>query len=267
MTQKPNILPGFGFDLNEPIVIDQDFDITISVEIAEQTGFGNALLEPVIIDQEFDTIELSEKIELAEGCENFDTDSEYIPRLDKPTIPLTVQFHSNGNNREYLHPNHPLSDNDIQYVREILNNAGESNALHVAECPFLILDYLYDTYGIEVRHAPDPNVRARVKVLNIHLFFSIKDVEFLFSDREIYEKFILPKLDRKRRLTTAFNRPIALPYEIRIPDKNGKMKWYSISIKIIDISAMQGGKSLAVYLQNVCIDTTDKDTYVGGEKS
>jgi hypothetical protein len=197
--------------------------------------------------------------------DNISTDSEYIPHPNEPTIPLTVQFASGGQHKEYLHPNHPLNKYQLADIRHQLKKLGESDALKVFESPLAILDYLQDAFGIKWRHAPDPNRRRYVKTLKLYIFHSFKDIEFQFAATDDYVFFVLPKLERIRRITTRFNRPIALPYEILLPG-NG-FQWYSVSIEIVDISAMQGAKSLKTYMSNVGMPTSDKEAYKPSQKA
>lgn len=205
------------------------------------------------------------EIKLPEGWDNISTDSEYIPRPNESTIPLTVQFASGGQHREYLHPNHPLNKHQLADVKYQLKKIGEENALKIFKSPLAILDYLSDTFEIKWRHAPDPNRRRYIKTLKLFIFHSFKDIEFQFGSTDDYVFFVLPKLERIRRITTRFNRPIPLPYEILLPG-NG-FQWYSVSIEIVDISAMQGAKSLKTYMSNVGIATTDKEAYKPSQKA
>ncbi|NJO62533.1 MAG: hypothetical protein HC836_31190 [Richelia sp. RM2_1_2] len=52
-----------------------------------------------------------------------------------------------------------------------------------------------------------------------------------------------------------------------LPDKKGNLKWKSVSLNILDVSAMQGSKGLNTYLGNVGMSTNDKNTYEKWEKS
>lgn len=205
---------------------------------------------------------------LPDGWSILSTDAEYIPITNYPTIPLTVQFaDSAGLSREYLHPNHPYSDNQLKELRKILEELGESDALHVFRAPNAILDYYHDIYGIEWRESPNPNKRRYIQTIDLHIFFSFKDLEFTFNSKEEYVFYCLERLERIRRITTKFNRPIPLPYEMRLPNKKGKLVWKSIALNILDVSAMQGSKGLETYLGNVGMSTDGKTEYERWEKS
>ena len=78
---------------------------------------------------------------------------------------------------------------------------------------------------------------------------------------------MLCRLERIRRITSKFNRPIPLPYEQYLPDKKGRMKWKSVALNIQDLSAMQGSKALATYYSNVGMSTDDKNEYEKWEKA
>lgn len=102
--------------------------------------------------------------------------------------------------------------------------------------------------------------RKRVKTIKLYFFFSFKDIQFLFAKDSDFLYYCLQFLERIRRITTKFNKPIALPYEIQLPTQKG-MKWHALSIELIDICAMQGAKSLQIYLQNVGLPDETKDLW------
>jgi hypothetical protein len=203
---------------------------------------------------------------LPESWDKISTDTEYVPVTNNPTTPLTVQYASAGKKREYLHPKHPYNKHELKDIQYQLKKLGELESLKMFESPLGILDYLKDEFEIEWRLAKNPNKRRYTHTLKLFLFWSFKDIEFQFATKEDYIFYALPKLEKIRRITTSFNRPIALPYEIRIPSTKG-FQWKSLSLEIIDISAMQGAKSLKVYMRNVGLNTTDKETYSNKEKS
>lgn len=205
---------------------------------------------------------------LPDGWSTLSTDAEYIPVTNYPTIPVTVQFADGaGLSREYLHPNHPYTDNQLKELRKILDELGENDALHVFQSPNAILDYYHDAYGIDWRESPNPNKRRYVQTIDLHIFFSFKDLEFTFNSKEEYVFYCLERLERIRRITTKFNRPIPLPYEMRLSNKKGKLVWKSIALNILDVSAMQGSKGLETYLGNVGMSTDAKTEYERWEKS
>ena len=206
---------------------------------------------------------------LTEGWDNISTDAEYIPITNHPTIPLCIQFADGaGNSKEYLHPNHCFNDEKLKQLRRDLDDLDEKDTLKIFKAPHAFLDYYQDVYGIEWRESRNPKRRQYTQILNVHFFFSFKDLEYNFKSKADYEFFMLCKLERIRRITTKFNRPIALPFEMRLPSKDGKkMVWKAVSLNLLDVSAMQGSKGLATYLSNVGMSTDDKNEYQGHEKS
>ena len=97
-------------------------------------------------------------LNLPDGWNKVGTDVEYIPVTNYPTVPLCVQFaDAAGNSREYLHPNHPYTDKQLEELRKELDRLGETETLHIFEAPHAILDYHKDTYGINWRESPNPN--------------------------------------------------------------------------------------------------------------
>lgn len=204
--------------------------------------------------------------ELPIGWDSISVDTEYIAVTNRPTIPLTIQYASADQAQEFLHPNNPYKTDELRDIKLRLDEIGEKDALKIFKAPFATLDYLKDKFGIVWRIPNNPNKRRYVHTIKQYIFFSFKDIEFQFRDVEDYKHYVLPKLDRIRRITTSYNRPIALPYEIRIPTKKGYV-WKAISIELIDISAMQGGKGLKVYMQNVGMSTDDKVKYTSEDKS
>ena len=98
----------------------------------------------------------------------FSTDSEYLPREDDKTLPISVAIKGlNEDAKFYLHPNCPINENDRQH-----------DSFKSTFVPF-------DYYGIEYREIDLTIKRKR----NSHycrfesfIFYSYKDIEFLFSD-------------------------------------------------------------------------------------
>ncbi|MEL6166038.1 MAG: hypothetical protein AAFR37_20615, partial [Cyanobacteria bacterium J06628_3] len=207
-------------------------------------------------------------LNLPDGCFTLSTDAEYIPISNHPTIPLCIQFADGANNsREYLHPNHPYNDKQLKELRKDLDTLGETESLHIFEAPHGVLDYYKDTYGVNWRESPNPNKRRYTQIIDLHIFFSFKDLQYNFKSDADYQFFLLPRLERIRRITSKFNRPIPLPYEMYLPDKKGNLKWKSVSLNILDVSAMQGSKGLSTYLANVGMSTDDKNEYEKWEKA
>lgn len=204
------------------------------------------------------------KPKLPKGWNTISVDTEYCPVTDSATIPLTIQLATGEVHSEYLHPSHPYTALELLEIRRQLDESGESqNTLKVfRNCA--ILEFLKDNYNIEYRR--QEGKRRKTITLNIFLFFSFKDIEFLFADKRVFKDEVLPRLERKRRITTHLGRNLPLDFEIRIPSDRGKMEWYSVSIQIVDICAMQGAGGLEKYMLNVGMNIDDKGTYTKAEK-
>ncbi|MBW4635961.1 MAG: hypothetical protein KME30_29990 [Iphinoe sp. HA4291-MV1] len=204
---------------------------------------------------------VEETLKLPIGWDEVGFDTEYLATTDQRTTPFCISLFSAGNHAEYLHPDsHPAKFPPIMVdVRRKLKKIGEQDTLQVFESPFVILDFLNDKYNIEWRPIKDLQ-RRRVHTLKMYFFFSFKDLEFLWAKNTDFQYYCLQYLERIRRITTKFNKPLALPYEILLPTQKG-MKWHCLSIELIDIAAMQGAKSLKVYLQNVGLPTDDKTVW------
>ena len=214
------------------------------------------------------TVDKVVTINLPDECFTLSTDAEYIPITNYPTVPLCIQFADGANNsREYLHPNPPYTDEQLKRLRHDLDALEETEALQIFEAPNAVLDYYQDTYGIKWRESPNPNKRRYTQIIDLHIFFSFKDLQYNFKSDADYQFFVLTRLERIRRITSKFNRPIPLPYEMYLPDKKGNLKWKSISLNPLDVSAMQGSKGLSTYLGNVGMSTDDKNEYQKFEKS
>ena len=185
----------------------------------------------------------------------------FFAQTDNATVPFCISLYSAGNHGEYLHPNsHPAKFKPILIdVKRKMQLLAEMQSLRVFQTPFVILDFLNETYKIQWRPIKDLQ-RKRVKTLKIYFFFSFKDIQFLFAKDSDFLYYCLQFLERIRRITTKFNKPIALPYEINLPTKSG-MKWHALSLEVIDICAMQGAKGLQVYLQNVGLPDETKDLW------
>jgi len=227
----------------------------------DEDEFGNAKVDVKQLKGKSKTEVIENSLELPDDWDKIANDTEYIPITDQKTVPFCSSIYSAGNHAEYLHPNsYPAKFPPIMIdVRRKLKQIGEENTLQVFKSPHVILDFLYDVYKIQWRPIKDLQ-RKRVKTLTEYLFFSFKDVEFSWAKESDYIYYCLQFLERIRRMTTKFNKPIALPYEILLPTQRG-MKWHALSIDIKDICAMQGAKSLKNYLQNVGLPTDDKTVW------
>lgn len=191
-------------------------------------------------------------------------DSEFQPITNKKTIPISVQIQATGMKEKFFI--HPKSSDRVQAkAREVGHTIFES--------PFVIFDYLEcDWKYLE----GNPKNYERI---NIHLFYSFKDAEFLFRDEETYTKFVLPHLSRTRRISSKTQvstdlgtfcvESVGLPYMVQLPDESngGKMRWYKVSISITDICAMQGAESLHTYASNVGIEMLTKSHYNAIQKA
>ena len=102
----------------------------------------------------------------------FATDSEFVPKLDNPTEPLSLTIEDErGNTKFYIHPN--ASEDVLKHAKKI----GDKIFKH----DFAILDFLEDVYGFEVgKKSENVNYKNYV-TLEILIFFSFKDIEFLFK--------------------------------------------------------------------------------------
>jgi len=200
-------------------------------------------------------------LELPPDWNEIGFDSEYLAITDQRTVPFCISLHSADNYAEYLHPNsYPAKFEPIMIdVRRKMKMIGELQSLRVFKTPFVILDFLNDVYKIQWRPIKDLQ-RKKVKTLKMYFFFSFKDLEFLWAKDTDFIHYCLQYLERIRRITTKFNKPIALPYEIYLPTQKG-MKWHALSIELIDLCAMQGAKGLKTYLQNVGLSTDDKSVW------
>lgn len=202
------------------------------------------------------------------------TDAEYLPILDNPTIPLVITFGTLSSDDsgttaytgEYIHPDHPYTVTELDSIYKTVEVLGESkNCLKVFNEDIALLDYLKD--GWEINSRPLVGQRKKVFTIKLFIFWSFKDLEFQFKNKQFYRNEILPQLSRIRRITTGYGKPIALPYEIALPTSRRKIEWHALSIEVVDISAMQGAKGLESYMLNVGLSTTDKQSYRKDEKS
>jgi hypothetical protein len=235
--------------------------VDTETDVKEDDKFHNAKIDIQQLKNKSLNETVAEILELPKGWDEIGFDTEYLAITDQRTVPFCISLHSAGNDAEYLHPNsYPAKFEPIMIdVKRKMKLIGEMQSLRVFKTPFVILDFLQDIYQIQWRTIKDLQ-RRRVKTLKMYLFFSFKDLEFLWSKDADFLYYCLQYLERIRRITTKFNKPIALPYEVSLPTQKG-MKWHSLSIELVDICAMQGAKGLKTYLQNVGLSTDDKTVW------
>ena len=175
-------------------------------------------------------------------------DTEFQPITDNPTLPISIQLKSEyGVEKFFLHPDTPIPELYRKHP--------------VFTSPFALIDY----FLLECRERPSGKRVANTLKLEIYIFFSFKDLEFLFADREFYRQNILPNLQRNRRISNVSH--IILPWDVKgINPKTGKVEWQRLSLVIKDISAMQGTASLKSYSENVGIVMPNKGSYSAKEK-
>lgn len=204
---------------------------------------------------------VAEVLELPDNWDEIGFDTEYLARTNQRTVPFCISLFSADNFAEYLHPDsHPAKFPQIMSdVRRKMKLLGELQSLRVFKTPFVILDFLNDIYKIQWRENKDLQ-RRKVHVIKMYFFFSFKDLEFLWMKDSDFLYYCLQFLERIRRITTKFNKPIALPYELLLPTEKG-MKWHALSIELVDLCAMQGAKGLKTYLQNVGLPDETKDLW------
>lgn len=243
---------------------DDEFGgLTVNIEAlkAKSQPQSEVQIKPLVKKEKSLSETVAEVLELPDGWDKIGFDTEYIPQTDARTLPFCVSLYSAGNCAEYLHPeSHPAKFMPVMVdVKRKMKLIGELQSLRVFSTPFVILDFLSDIYKIQWRPIKDLQ-RRRVKTIKLYFFFSFKDLEFLFAKSPDFAYYCLAYLERIRRITTKFNKPITLPYEIYLPT-NRDMKWQALSIELVDICAMQGAKGLKTYLQNIGVSTEDKTTW------
>lgn len=177
------------------------------------------------------------------------SDSEYVPVLDRPTKPMTISLWFSDRDKApkmWFHPNAPIPL--------------EKRKHPTFKTPFAVMDQL----GCEWRENDGTLSTEMVFCVNDFFFFAFKDIEWLFADRQFYIDKVLPYLERTRRISS--QRPITLPWDVKLPNKKGKLVWHKLTLKPLDICAMQGNGSLAEYASNVGFEMPDKATYTREEK-
>lgn len=198
------------------------------------------------------------------------TDAEFQTKINCRVTPIgSVIEDSNSNQRFYIHPN--ASPKVLAKARQVEHK--------IFEYDFAILDFLKDVYGYDVKNLDGTESLKNLKCVDIHIFWSFKDLEFLFAEKDDYVNLLLNKLERTRRIRISNDcytsnglirgNSVSLPYAVQLPDNsnNGKKRWFKISMTLSDISAMQGNTSLKEYASNVGIEMIDKETYTALQKT
>lgn len=178
----------------------------------------------------------------------------YLPGVKTWTKPISIQLSEgfdNTNPKLYLHPQTHIPK---QYHKHPVYSA-----------PFAPLQYIQDIndWHWETYDTSEDIKRKENICINLYWFWSLQDIRFLFKDDEDYKRLILPYIKVLRRATTEMGRKIPLPYRIKMPNKKGFMRWHYVSLKLFDISAMQGRESLNTYAKNVGINLVDKGLFDG----
>lgn len=197
------------------------------------------------------------------------TDSEFQTKINCTVTPIGLVIEDNhGNQRFYIHPN--ASGRVLKKARQVGHK--------IFKYDFAILDFLKDVYGYDVKNLDGTESLKNLKCIDIHIFWSFKDLEFLFAKKEDYVNLLLNKLERTRRIRIdnechtsnglIRGNSVSLPYAVQLPDNknNGKNRWFKLSIIVSDISAMQGNTGLKEYASNVGIEMIDKESYNAIEK-
>lgn len=184
--------------------------------------------------------------------EGYDTDSEYRPVLNKPTEPLLLTMQVDDEVKLFLHPKAPLSPEQRKHP--------------TFQSPFAYIDakgWEWELSDVK------PN---NTKMLTEFMYWSPKDLEYMFAEKIDYVDCVLNHLKRIRRYYS--ERPLQLKSGgrylcIKVPEpKTGKMRWMGLSLLIKDISAMQGAVPLVVFSKNVGVkmDST-KEIFSTAEKA
>lgn len=175
-------------------------------------------------------------------------DSEYKTLANNKTKPISIQIYTPGREpRFYLHP-------DVELAQEERKHP-------TFKTPFVVLDYL----NFEWDFLDDPESIKKTLRLELHLFFSFKDIEFLFAQEFVYRDFVLPRINRQRRIYS--RRVFTLPFKVKVPNDRDHLEYHKLTLDVLDISAMQGSGSLGDYAYNAGIEMPTKVYYTPDEKS
>lgn len=196
----------------------------------------------------------------------FATDSEFIAPTGEKTVPVSIGLQDSNKELKkfFLHPRAPIPENFR--VHETFSSEF---------APF-------DFYGLEWRRNTDIEITSiengvrhtkKIKAdrpknfcrFESYIFFSYKDLEFLFRNEDDYRKFLIPFLSRIRRISS--ERSIRLPWDVKVRGEDGKMRWHVATLSVKDICALQGAGNLDTYAKNVGITLENKHSYTPQEKS
>lgn len=175
----------------------------------------------------------------------YDVDSEFQPVTDKPTKPISVQLKGRGLPPAfYLHPNADLTP--------------EQRKHETFDTPLAPIHY----YNMEYRYS---KVKSKGTCTFVsYLYFSFKDIENQFAFIEDYLR-ILPELERVRRISSMTS--------VMLKNNAGENlqvfyngMWLKVSLKVMDISGIQGIGSLKTHANNVGIHMDTKDCYSALQK-
>lgn len=188
-------------------------------------------------------------------------DTEYVSKTEQPTDPISVQLKSpDRDGKFYLHPNTSIPLKARQH---------DTFKTPCALFDYLGWTYIKDTFKrsltvVDCTVADMSSMKPKnTLVIDYFMFWSFKDIELLFADRQFYKDNILPLLRRTRRISVdTQHKTLPLPFVVFYNNQ-----WRRISLRIFDIAAMQGAKGLKDYSSNVGIKMDDKDTYTSDEKS
>jgi hypothetical protein len=128
----------------------------------------------------------------------FSADTEYKPNTNERTIPLTVQVagfkrslqYTTSNYSIYSHPQAP------EAIKDLINPY---------QTPFCFLDYIGVKKWMWLPYNQIPKKPKGKGVYKFHFdicyFFAAKDLEYLFSDQDVYLETILPHAEEFNRTT------------------------------------------------------------------
>ncbi len=190
-------------------------------------------------------------------------DTEYAPQIDKPTIPISVQLYIPEllSAKLFIHP---------QASKKVIRHAKKSK-IPVFKHPLALFDYT----NWEYIHSPlTPENKHKLLTVNLHHYWSIKDLEYLFSDRQEYLHNFLPFLSKTRRITATRKGidskgnffmlyTIKTNYLVKRINDQGYTEWLRLAFKITDLSAIQGniGLKMAEINAGMTREETEKLSY------